>query len=168
MADRPKKSLPRWQADFPIAWDQDHYVTRRELAKFLALGSALVAGANLAIAITGKLRPERTYAAKRIGSAAALAPGQALLFRYPTDDDPCILVRTREGVLVAFSAVCTHLSCGVVYRASDDRLFCPCHNGLFECSPTGARPIEGPPERPLPQIVLAVRGDDVFATGIAS
>ncbi len=167
MADE-KRRLPAWQADFPIDWDQDHYITRRELAKFLALGSALVAGANVAVAVVGRLHSEPRYTEKRIASAAALTAGQSLLFRYPTDRDPCILVRTREGVLVAFSSVCTHLSCAVVYRASDDRLFCPCHRGLFECGPGGARPIEGPPERPLPQIVLSVRGDDVFATGVAS
>ena len=28
---------PRWKRDFPILWDEDHYVTRRELAKFLTL-----------------------------------------------------------------------------------------------------------------------------------
>ncbi len=167
MADE-KKSLPRWRGDFPVEWDQDHYVTRRELTKFLVLGSALVAGANVAVAIAGRLRTHQSYGEKRIASASALAPAESLLFRYPTDKDPCILVRTREGVLVAFSAVCTHLSCAVVYRASDDHLFCPCHEGLFECGPGGARPIEGPPERPLPQVMLDVRGDDVFATGIAS
>ena len=25
---------PRWRDDFPVRWDEDHYVTRRELAKF--------------------------------------------------------------------------------------------------------------------------------------
>lgn len=167
MAD-DKRRLPRWQADFPIDWDQDHYITRRELAKFLALGSALVAGANVAVAVAGHLRPERTFSPKRIASATALGAGQSLLFRYPTDKDPCILVRTRKGALVAFSSVCTHLSCAVIYRASDDHLFCPCHRGLFECGPDGARPIEGPPERPLPRITLDVRGDDVYATGVTA
>jgi len=165
MAD-DKRRLPRWQADFPIGWDQDHYITRRELAKFLALGSALVAGANVAVAAAARLRPAKSYPEKRIASAAALGPGESLSFRYPTDEDPCLLVRTRRGELVAFSAVCTHLSCAVIYRATDDRLFCPCHRGLFECGPGGARPIEGPPERPLPRIILAVRGEDVYATGV--
>ena len=96
------------------------------------------------------------------------APGQSLLFRYPTDEDPCILIRTNEGALVAFSQVCTHLSCAVVYRASDGRLFCPCHMGVFECRDGhgGAVPLEGPPERPLPRIALELRGDDVYAVGI--
>ena len=30
---------PRWREDFPVRWDEDNYMTRRELAKFLTLGS---------------------------------------------------------------------------------------------------------------------------------
>ena len=42
---------PRWREDFPVRWDEDNYMTRRELAKFLTLGSALLAGVNALIAI---------------------------------------------------------------------------------------------------------------------
>ena len=35
--------LRQWREDFPIEWENDHYVTRRELTKFLTLGSALLA-----------------------------------------------------------------------------------------------------------------------------
>ena len=168
MTEDAKRRLPQWREDFPIRWEEDHYVTRRELAKFLTLGSALLVGANAAVAIAGRTRETRVYEEKRISAANALAPGESLLFRYPTDEDPCILVRTKEGVLVAFSQVCTHLSCAVVYRAADDRLFCPCHNGLFECvdGRSGAQPLEGPPERPRPRITLTQRDGGVYATGI--
>jgi arsenite oxidase small subunit len=172
MADELKKSvhLPQWQEDFPIQWDDDHYVTRRELAKFLSLGSGLLACATVGLAVAASTRVLRAYEAKRICSASALTSGSSLLFRYPTDKDPCILVRTKLGELVAFSQVCTHLSCAVIYRKADDRLFCPCHNGVFEChaGSAGAEPLEGPPERPLPRIVLSVRDGDVFATGVVA
>lgn len=167
-ARKPTVHLPRWQGDFPVGWEDDHYVTRRDLAKFLTLGSGLLLGANVAVALCAGERPARSFSPKRIASASALAPGQSLLFRYPTDEDPCILVHTKRGDLVAFSQVCTHLSCAVVYRAEDDHLFCPCHNGLFECSggSAGAVPIAGPPERPLPRVVIERRGDDVYATAV--
>ena len=172
MGDDAKKRvhLPRWREDFPIRWEDDHYVTRRELAKFLTLGSGLLVGANAAVAVVGRTRTTPMYEPKRVAAAQQLAPGESLLFRYPTDDDPCILVRTKSGALVAFSQVCTHLSCAVVYRAKDDRLFCPCHNGLFECGEGkgGAQPLEGPPERPLPRVSLDVRDGDVYATGMVS
>jgi nitrite reductase/ring-hydroxylating ferredoxin subunit len=162
--------LPLWQGELTIRWDDSHYTTRRELAKFLTLGSALLAGANVAVAVAAHTRRERSYEPKRIAAADALAPGESLLFRYPTDDDPCILVCTRAGALVAFSQVCTHLSCAVVYRAEDDRLFCPCHNGVFACAEgtAGAQPLEGPPQRPLPRVVLVLKGSDLFAVGIAT
>jgi Rieske Fe-S protein len=170
MGDDAKRRLPQWREDFPIRWEEDHYVTRRELAKFLTLGSALLVAANGAMAITSRARSAPTYARKRIAKASALGAGESLLFRYPTDHDPCILVRTKDGTLVAFSQVCTHLSCAVVYRPSDDRLFCPCHNGLFECSKGegGAAPLEGPPERPLPRIALHVEDGEVYATAVHS
>ncbi|MEO6573277.1 MAG: Rieske 2Fe-2S domain-containing protein [Polyangiaceae bacterium] len=172
MSDEVKKRvhLPRWREDFPIRWEDDHYVTRRELARFLTLGSALLVGANAALAVAGRAGPVPVYETKRIAAADALANGESLLFRYPTKDDPCILIRTKSGALVAFSQVCTHLSCAVVYRAADDRLFCPCHNGLFECGEGkgGALPLEGPPERPLPRVALVVRDNDVYATGMVS
>ena len=43
----------RWREDFPVRWDEDHYMTRRELAKFLTLGSGLLAGVNVLIAFIG-------------------------------------------------------------------------------------------------------------------
>lgn len=165
----PERTVgPKWREDFPIEWERDHYVTRRDLGRYLTLGSAILVGANVGVAVIARERTTKAYTRVRIASASALAPGQAMLFRYPTEDDPCILVRTRGGVLAAYSQVCTHLSCAVVYRASDDHLFCPCHEGVFACGEAtrGARPIAGPPQRPLPQIRLAIEGDDVYAVGV--
>ena len=34
---------PQWRKDFPIEWEGDHYVSRREMVKFLTLGSLLLA-----------------------------------------------------------------------------------------------------------------------------
>ena len=104
MADEAKKvvHLPQWQEDFPIKWDDDHYVTRRELAKFLSLGSGLLACASIGLAVAAGSRVLRVYETKRICSASALSAGNSLLFRYPTERDPCILVRTKLGELVAF------------------------------------------------------------------
>ena len=45
---------PRWREDFPILWDEDHYVTRRELAKFLTLGSGTIVAATVGVAVIGE------------------------------------------------------------------------------------------------------------------
>jgi len=158
----PCEAAPKWRQDFPIEWEGDHYVSRREMVKFLTLGSALLAAANWVTALASKFVHRGSHAERYIGSASALEQNGSLLFRYPTDDDPCIAVRTADGKLVAYSQVCTHLSCAVIYEKAKNDLFCPCHNGVFNLA---GEPIAGPPTRPLPRILLEQRGDQVYAVG---
>ena len=155
---------PRWREDFPVRWDEDNYMTRRELAKFLTLGSGLLASVNVLIAVIGLRGEPPTPPVQRIAAADDIAPGRSLLFRYPTPDDPCILVRDRSGRFDAFSQVCTHLSCAVVHRPEERALACPCHKGSFSVSE--GRPLAGPPTRRLPRIVIEQRGADLVAIGI--
>ena len=155
---------PRWREDFPVRWDEDHYMTRRELAKFLTLGSGLLASVNVLIAAIGLNASIPTTPVQRIAGTDEIPPGGSLLFRYPTGDDPCILVRDLSGRLDAYSQVCTHLSCAVVHRPEDRALACPCHKGSF--SAADGQPLAGPPTRRLPRIVIEQRGDEIVATGI--
>jgi Rieske Fe-S protein len=153
---------PRWREDFPVDWERDHYVTRRELAKFLVLGSGLLAAASVVVAALGRTAQRIARAVRlRVASASEVPAGGSKLFRYPSQADPCILVRTKDGNLRAFSQVCTHLSCAVVYRPEDEGFFCPCHHGWF--SAVDGRPTAGPPTRPLPRVRLEQDGDDVYA-----
>jgi nitrite reductase/ring-hydroxylating ferredoxin subunit len=155
---------PRWREDFPVRWDDDNYVTRRELAKFLTLGSGLLAGANVLIAFIGLTRDIPAGPVRRIAGVDDVPHGGSLLFRYPTDEDPCILVRDASGQFDAFSQICTHLSCAVVHQPADKTLGCPCHKGSF--SSVDGRPVAGPPTRRLPRILIDQRGADLVATGI--
>jgi len=155
---------PRWREDSPVRWDEDNYMTRRELAKFLTLGSGLLAGVNALIALIGLTGAPPAPPIRRIAGVDEVPIGGSLLFRYPTADDPCILVRDRSGRIDAFSQVCTHLSCAVVHRPGDDVLACPCHKGSF--SAREGLPLAGPPTRRLPRVVIEQRGADLMATGI--
>jgi ubiquinol-cytochrome c reductase iron-sulfur subunit len=57
---------------------------------------------------------------------------------------------------VAYSKVCTHAGCPVgLYEQQTGRLFCPCHQSVFDAL-DGARPVQGPASRPLPQLALDV------------
>ena len=38
------------------------------------------------------------------------------LFRYPTEDHPCIVVRLSGSEFAAYSQSCTHLMCPVNYQ----------------------------------------------------
>jgi nitrite reductase/ring-hydroxylating ferredoxin subunit len=164
MAGGSDAERPRWREDFPVRWDADNYMTRRELAKFLTLGSGLLAGVNALIAKIGLTGAPPAPPTRRIAAVDEVLPGGSLLFRYPTDDDPCILVRDSSGTFDAFSQVCTHLSCAVVHQPHEQTLACPCHKGSFSSS--DGRPLAGPPTRRLPRIVIEQRGADLVATGI--
>lgn len=162
---RPMSAQPKWRQDFAIDWPQDHYVARRDFARFMVLTSgAFVVGQGW-VAASSLVRSRRPALPRvRIASAAATAAGTATVFRYPSESDPCLLIRTGEGELVAFSQLCTHLSCAVVPNFEEGVLHCPCHEGYFDLA-TGVN-IAGPPPRPLPVIELELDGDDVYAVGV--
>jgi Rieske Fe-S protein len=162
---RPMHEQPRWRRDFAIDWPEDHYVARRDFVKFLVLTSGAFVAGQAWIAAQSLIRAKRPPPGrKRIASLAELPPGSAIVFAYPTPHDPCLLIRTRAGELVAYDQRCTHLSCAVVPRLDEGILRCPCHEGVFDLA-TG-RNLAGPPPRPLPVIELEVDGDLVYAVGV--
>ena len=87
--------------------------------------------------------------------ADRLAPGQAVAFRYPGEDDRALAIRLPDGRLVGCSAVCTHLACAVLWRQEDGHLECPCHDGVFD--PATGEVVAGPPPRPLPSGAACAR-----------
>lgn len=162
---RPMDEQPAWRQDFPIDSPQDHYVARRDFMKFMVLTSFAFTVGQFWIAAQNWLRRRRGQPEiRRIGSLAEIPVSGALTFRYPTEADTCILVRPNPQEVVAFSQQCTHLACAVLPRLDEGRLLCPCHAGWFDA--TTGRPVAGPPSRPLPRIVLDIRGDEIYATGV--
>lgn len=161
----PLAQQPVWRRDFPIDWPVDQYVARRDFAKFLVLTSAAFVAGQGWIAAQDLVRKRRTAPPRaKIARLSDVAVGTALVFRYPTESDRCLLIRPSASVLLAYSQSCTHLSCAVVPRIEEGVLHCPCHEGYFDLQ-TG-RNIAGPPPRPLPRIVLSLEGDDVYAVGV--
>lgn len=101
-------------------------------------------------------------------------------------DIPAILIRAdpdefkaKEGVekgFVAFCAKCTHLCCIPNYRIDRpdmDRMFCRCHDGIFDPYDIvedeykgmiyrGAKVVAGPPPRALPQIPVKIQEGKVM------
>jgi Rieske Fe-S protein len=148
-----KLKLPaHWSQDFPVPNAEDSYVTRREFTKFLGLtsvaflvGTCLSAARKLAIQFF-----PRPTGALPVANIHEIPVGGYKLFRYPTDNDPCILLRLAEERFVAFDQRCTHLSCPVLFDAARNQLACPCHEGFF--SAEDGRPLAGPPKRALAQL----------------
>lgn len=93
------------------------------------------------------------------GQVADFPPNTGRIFKF--GNRPGLLIRTEDGEWRAFLAVCTHLNCTVQYRPGDQRIWCACHNGLFDLNGQVAA---GPPPRPLEQFTVNVRGDDVVVT----
>ena len=90
---------------------------------------------------------------------ALVKPNSGLLFKFGSK--PALLVRTPEGELRAFNAVCTHLECTVQYKPDTSQIWCPCHNGLYDL---GGNVVSGPPPRALERLVINQRGDDVVVS----
>ena len=161
---KPMAEQPAWRQDFPIDWPQDQYVERRDFVKFLVLTSGAFTAGQFTIAAQSVLRDLEPASEQRIASLDELAVGGSLVFEYPHQHDICVLVRRSDTDLVAYSQKCTHLSCAVIPRPEEGVLHCPCHEGVFDLA-TG-NPIAGPPTRPLPRIVLEMRGRDIYAVGV--
>jgi Rieske Fe-S protein len=161
---RPAAEQPRWRQDFPTDIPDDDALARREFTKFLVLTSAAFVAGQGWIGLMALLRRDDPSPEKRIAREADVPPGGVVEFRYPTDDDPCLLIRLADGRLVAYGQQCSHLSCAVVPEPDRGQLRCPCHNGYFEIGE--GRPIAGPPRRPLPRVRLEVRDGGIYATGV--
>jgi len=162
---RPENEQPPWRHDFPIDWPEDSYVARRDYAKFLVLTSLAFFVGQLSIGLQSLWRRSRGKPPiQKVAQFAQIPVGGVFPFNYPGRHDPCLLLRPAEGPLVAYSQKCTHLSCAVVPRMEQGELHCPCHVGSFDLA--NGRPLAGPPRRPLPRVVLEIRGNVIYATGV--
>lgn len=139
---------------------KDAPVTRRDYLRMLVSvsGGLLVGTAAVALGVFHR-RDEAITREVRV--AAVIPPGGSARFRYPTPDDPAIAIRLTDGTLVAYSSVCTHLSCTVLWNRDEERIDCPCHEGAFD--PRDGDVLAGPPPRPLPPIDLTERPDGIYA-----
>lgn len=91
--------------------------------------------------------------------ASQVRANSGLLFKFGSK--PGLLVRTAEGELQAFNAVCTHLDCTVQYKPDTSQIWCACHNGTYDLQ---GNVVSGPPPRPLEKLVVNQRGDDVVVS----
>lgn len=150
-APTPPDAFERIRSDAPV--------TRRDYLRMLVtISGGLVLGA---VAVAAGLFPRRTGSAGAVRIARRIEPGGSVAFAYPGPDDRAIAMRLPDGVLVSYSAICTHLACAVVWERDRDELLCPCHDGRF--SAVSGAVLAGPPPRPLPVIELEERPDGVYA-----
>jgi len=93
------------------------------------------------------------------GKLQDLKPNSGKIVRF--GDTPVLLVRVSQTEWRAFSAVCTHLSCIVQYQPERTRIWCACHNGVYNLQ---GQVVSGPPPKPLRPYDVHIRQDEVVIT----
>jgi thiosulfate dehydrogenase [quinone] large subunit len=101
-----------------------------------------------------------------VANLARLPKDSAIAFTLPTSGDPGVIVRFRNGNVVAFDATCTHQGCPVDFDAGSGLLICPCHGATFDPA-HGAAVLGGPTNQPLVPVRISVdqSSGDVRLTG---
>ena len=157
--------IKRWRDEFPYHWDADEQVSRRELLQLAVYASGALFLGTAILAVLGRIRRAPRTPALPIARVEAVPEGHAVYFHYPALDDQAMLLHLPGGRFVAYSQKCTHLSCAVYYQPDRARLFCPCHDGVYD--PESGEPIAGPPQRRLPRIALRQEGSQIYAVAEA-
>ncbi len=128
-------------------------VPRRDfIRRGAAAGLGVVSSAVLASCGTA------SSSGRPIAQVSEVAPGSAIEFRDDYSGERALLVHLEDGRFVAYSVVCTHQSCPVVYR--DGELVCPCHGSVFDPAQGGAA-VRGPAQKPLHAIKVDAEGNKV-------
>lgn len=120
------------------------------------------------------------YPRKKIVKLSQLRNDVPVEFKYPYDDpvhSASFLVKLGvragggvgpEGDIVSFNALCTHMGGPLMGKYKKDHRAvgpCPIHLTTFDLTRHGMV-IAGHATESLPQIVLEVKGDDIYATGV--
>ena len=137
--------------------------TRRTFLDLLLGGSALATLGAIVYPILKFMTPPHVVESTENSVVAAkiteVSKNSGKIFKF--GNKPGILVRTDAGELKAFSATCTHLDCIVQYRPDMHRVWCACHNGVYDLS---GKNVSGPPPRPLEAYDVHVRGDEIYVS----
>lgn len=149
-------------------------MSRRQL--LLSAGGGALAITLVSIPGLG-LAAQATYPRKRVGSLSALAAGVPVDFAYPSKDVSNVLVKLGAAAgggvgpqadVVAFNQLCTHMGGSLegTYKPKHQALGpCPLHLTTFDLTHHGMV-ISGHGTESLPQIMLEVSGDDIYAVGV--
>lgn len=120
-----------------------------------------------------------SYPRKKIGKLSSLRVDQPLIFTYPDNGAGAISMAVKLGEragggigphhdVVAFNGLCTHMGGPLIglYQKRDKALGpCPFHQTTFDLTKHGMV-ISGHATESLPQVLLELDGDDIYAVGV--
>ncbi len=155
-------------------------LTRRRLLQ----GSSAAAATTVFLSIPGikgkAVAAQMTsYPRKKIGTLSGLRVNQPLIFTYPDNGASSLSMLVKLGVqagggigptqdVVAFNTLCTHMGGPLIgsFQKGHQALGpCPLHQSTFDLTKHGMI-ISGHATASLPQVLLELEGDDIFAVGI--
>jgi arsenite oxidase small subunit len=116
------------------------------------------------------------YPRKGLGRVDKMPVNEAVTFAYPDASSQCYAIRMGQPVkggvgpnndIVAFSSMCTHMGCPVVYEGGTRTFKCGCHFSIFDPE-NGGQMVCGQATEDLPRIRLEydAKTQSVLAVGI--
>jgi cytochrome b6-f complex iron-sulfur subunit len=134
--------------------------SKRSFLKVLLSGGLVALAGSILYPIFAYLKPpkqnEVEVTSVKAGKTSELEKDSGKIVKFGSK--PVILIKTADGTLKAFSAVCTHLDCTVQYKKELGLIWCACHNGKYDLS---GRNVSGPPPRPLDEYRVTLQGDEI-------
>ncbi len=141
---------------------------RREFVQGISGFLAMLAVAPSSFA-SGKEKLKGTtyysYPIKKVAGFDEIRKNGKFRFSYPDNSSPCLAIYVPEAGVVAYSTLCTHKGCPVMYKENERLFECPCHYSRFDVDKRGQE-IMGQATTKLPRIELEVKGSDVYAVGV--
>jgi Rieske Fe-S protein len=119
-------------------------------------GTVVLAGCTAASDDAGT---DGEAAASEAGGGALVATGEVPVGGgVIVADAKVVVTQPTEGEFKAFSSTCTHQGCQVS-SVSTEAILCACHGSSF--SLTDGAVLGGPATAPLPEVAVALDGDEV-------
>jgi nitrite reductase/ring-hydroxylating ferredoxin subunit len=124
--------------------DERKVPTRGDFIRLGAVVGVSVGGSSVLVACS-----DTASEGRGIARVSEVPLGSAIEFRDENSGERAVLVHLEDGQFVAYSVVCTHQGCVVLYR--DGELVCPCHGSVFDPA-RGGTAIRGPARDPLQEV----------------
>ncbi len=156
-------------------------MNRRDFLKSSGVAAAIPALGVAGYAQAAETRQEKNganpdYPDMTVSNISRLAINKPVSFTYPDADSPCVLIRmgreTPGGVgpdrdIVAYSILCKHMGCSLMYVPESRTFRCPCHFSIFD-SEKGGQMVSGQATEDMPQIRLTwdESSGTIKATGV--
>lgn len=137
-------------------------------------GAAVAGGTALVVAGCGGGSHKNAYPRVTVTKLSSIRPNTPINFVYPLQGQASALVdvgrQVPEGVgpkksIIAYSTLCQHMGCPVVYQPALREFVCPCHQSRYDPERLGSI-VQGVAMLPLPRVLLEVKGDSVDAIGV--